>query len=244
MIIDSLDLLDKNSPCEMLHKKMVVYKILHLDSGRIYIGKTTRELWIRIKEHVKKQPPRTFIESAINKYGLAAFDVSIVEECANEAELNEREKFWIRCFNCKYPEGFNFTDGGDGGSGHIVTPETRQKISKTKTGKPGHPNSEKKIQEFIQMNKSRKGIPRKPLTPEHRKKISDSEKGRIVSAETCAKLVASNKNRRAVRCLETGEIFQSITAAAKWAGVCDGPIIAACKKPSRTGGGYHWEYMN
>lgn len=47
-----------------------------------------------------------------------------------------------------------------------------------------------------------------------------------------------------VRCVETGEIFPSITSAAKSIGVCDKAISQLLKKPTNrhTAGGYHWEY--
>ena len=238
------EMLFNNVTCEMLSKKNVIYKFEHLIEHKIYIGKTKRELIKRIKEHVKPQKKGSYIESAIQKHGIESFDVAVVEECNNKDELNEREKYWIKFFNCKAPNGYNLTDGGDGGSGHIVTEETRLKISKTKTGKPGHPNSEKQRKTASEMCKKRKGLPRKPLTLEHRQNISKGGKGRIVSAETRAKLVAVNKNRRSVRCLETGETFKSLTAAGEWAGVTGGTILAACKKSTRTGGGYHWEYFS
>lgn len=41
--------------------------------------------------------------------------------------------FWIAEFNCKYPNGYNLTDGGDGLTG--CTESTRQKLSKINTGK-------------------------------------------------------------------------------------------------------------
>lgn len=238
------ELLFKDTTCEMLSKQNVIYKFEHLTEHKIYIGKTKRVLRIRIQEHVKNKKHNTYIACALQKHGIEAFDVSIVEECSSSEELNEREKYWIKVFDCKAPNGYNLTDGGDGGSGHIVTEGTRKKISISKTGKPGHPNSPEHILKLIEINKSRKGIPRKPLTKQHRENISKGGKGRIVTAETRAKLVAVNKNRRSVRCIETGEIFNSLTAAAKWAGVTGGTILAACKKSTRTGGKFHWEYVS
>ena len=47
-----------------------------------------------------------------------------------------------------------------------------------------------------------------------------------------------------VRCVETGEIFPSITSAAKSINVCDKAVSQLLKKPTNrhTAGGYHWEY--
>lgn len=46
-----------------------------------------------------------------------------------------------------------------------------------------------------------------------------------------------------VMCVETQEVFESVTKAGKW---CDAPttnISAVCKGKRRTAKGYHWEYV-
>ena len=46
-----------------------------------------------------------------------------------------------------------------------------------------------------------------------------------------------------VMCVETQEVFESVTKASKW---CDAPttnISAVCKGKRRTAKGYHWEYV-
>lgn len=46
-----------------------------------------------------------------------------------------------------------------------------------------------------------------------------------------------------VMCLETQEVFESVTKAGVW---CDAPttnISAVCKGKRRTAKGYHWEYV-
>ena len=46
-----------------------------------------------------------------------------------------------------------------------------------------------------------------------------------------------------VMCVETQEVFESVTKASEW---CDAPttnISAVCKGKRRTAKGYHWEYV-
>ena len=46
-----------------------------------------------------------------------------------------------------------------------------------------------------------------------------------------------------VMCVETQEVFESVTKAGEW---CDAPttnISAVCKGKRRTAKGYHWEYV-
>ena len=96
---------------------------------------------LRITEHLyssRSHHKKSYIDSAIGKYGIDAFEVSGVEECSTEDELNQREKFWICQFNCKVPNGYNLTDGGDGVSGNKRSLEYRTKMSKAIKGKNVH----------------------------------------------------------------------------------------------------------
>ena len=49
---------------------------------------------------------------------------------------------------------------------------------------------------------------------------------------------------RQVKCVETGEVFESIRAAAKWCNVPNSNIVILLKGKGRTAGGYHWIYTD
>ena len=196
--------------------KMVIYKIENRSTGKIYVGQTQRTLQERIREHKRKSRKLSLIDRAIKKYGIDAFEITILEICDTLEKLNEREIFWIKELKCKMPNGYNMTDGG---LGRIVTDEERKHKSESQKG---HIVSE-----------------------DTRKKISMANTGRkhIVSDKTREKMSQMSAVKHPVRCIETGKIFDSVTAAAKWRCVQCGTIRAACKKSTRTGGGYHWEYV-
>ena len=48
--------------------------------------------------------------------------------------MNEREIFLIKFYDCKKPNRYNLTDGGEGTSGHIVSPEVRAILSSKHKG--------------------------------------------------------------------------------------------------------------
>lgn len=202
----------------MLLKKMVVYKIENLLDGKIYIGKTARTLAERLKEHLKNSGT-SYIARAIQKYGIEEFDISIVAECETEEQLNELEKFYINHFNCKVPNGYNLTDGGEGTAGFIVPEKTRKKLSDLKKGFPGHPHTENS-----------------------RKKIGAVHRGKITSTKTKAKI--SDSKSCPVFCVELNEIFKSVTAAANFACVSIAAVSAALHHKRPTAGGYHWQYAD
>lgn len=56
---------------------------------------------------------------------------------------------------------------------------------------------------------------------------------------------ASQKRYKAVRCIETGEVFPSIKAAGEWLNQTTGHNVnKCCLGQYKTAGGYHWEYVD
>jgi len=96
---------------------MLVYKIVNKNNGKIYVGKTTKSLVERFSSHVKnaKKKVNRYLYDSMNHHGYDTFEIFEIEQCVSEVELNEREKFWIKKLNSLYPNGYNMTDGGDGG---------------------------------------------------------------------------------------------------------------------------------
>ena len=89
------------------------------------------------------------------------------------------------------------------------------------------------------LSAARKG---KKLSPEICKRISKGHKGHSVSQEQREKISKANSKR--VRCIETGEVFKSIRAAAKFYNISFANIIGVCRGYRYTAGGLHWEYYN
>ena len=93
----------------------VIYVITCLLTGMKYVGQTTRSVKVRFKEHSKKNTP---LGKAIQEFGEENFIIEVIEECETEKQLNEREIFWVAQLNCKVPNGYNQTDGGETGCPH------------------------------------------------------------------------------------------------------------------------------
>ena len=219
---------------------MIIYKIENKINGKIYIGQTQRSLEERIKEHQKKSSTiygNSYIDKAIQKYGIENFLIEVIENCQTIDELNEREIFWIKYFSCRRPTGYNLTGGGEGSTGHIVTLEARKKISEAHKGKRGRICSEETKAKISASNKGHL------VSDEARKMISAAHKGKKLSEETKSKMSAAKKNKQPILCIENGKIFESIASAAKWATVAACTITTACKYENRTAGGYHWQYV-
>jgi group I intron endonuclease len=72
------------------------------------------------------------IRSAIKKYGSKNFSKEILEIINENCSWEEREIFWIKEKNTKYPNGYNLTDGGEGGSGKLVSDISKKRMSITR----------------------------------------------------------------------------------------------------------------
>ncbi len=119
------------SNCQDLKRLGTIYLIINLINGKKYVGQTRRSLEERINEH-RRCKNDIGVDLAIQKYGWENFKVEIIEVCPVD-KLNEREIFWIAELNTKVPNGYNLTEGGDGGINPSA--ETRAKISVSKKGK-------------------------------------------------------------------------------------------------------------
>lgn len=90
-----------------------IYKITNKINEKIYIGKHKY-----ISDEVKLDEDYicsgVIIKPAINKYGIENFTIEMVDIAQDLLELNEKEKYYIKYFDCRAPKGYNLTDGGDG----------------------------------------------------------------------------------------------------------------------------------
>lgn len=110
----------------------VVYLIWNMVNGKKYVGQTVKTVKERFKQHAKKKSP---IGNAIRKYGKENFRYGVIVTCATKAELDKQEKYFITALNCKTPNGYNRTDGGEGTVGYSPTPEHRAKLVAANLGK-------------------------------------------------------------------------------------------------------------
>ena len=162
---------------------MIIYKAHNKVNGKIYVGQTKKNVEQRILEHLK-YTKNTYFSNALRKYGLQSFEISVIDVSENVEILNEKEKYWIKFFNCRAPNGYNLTDGGEGSRGMIMSLTTRKKISKSHKGKPTWNKGLRGIyteKSLLKMSNSQKN--REPASPETRQKISKANMGKKRSEE-------------------------------------------------------------
>lgn len=228
----------------MEEKKFIIYKHENLINHKVYIGQTCQrpERRWRTNGYGYSKNQDVFYR-AICKYGWNNFSHEIIEENLTRDQANEREKYWIKYYDCCIldgpDKGYNMTRGGQAAlQEQWKNPEFRQKMhesfSKARKKKWSDPDYAAAAQAKLQQ-----GIQRVWHDPEWREKR--------IKAITGDK----NSNAKVVRNIETGKIFTTIKEASIWAGlssvsgigqVCRGKQKTAGHNP-QTGESLHWEWV-
>lgn len=195
-----------------------LYRI-SFESGKSYLGVTTKTMNRRMalhRHHAKTGRPGA-IYGAIRKYRSYKVDVLVVAD--GWEYLCDLEKRAIAAFNTKSPNGYNLTDGGEGGFGYRMSPEQRErqslrmkgknkgnsfgvgyrhtdeakaKIAASSTGRIFSEERRAKIGATKVGNKYNVG---RPCSPERRAKISQSNMGKTKSPETRGKMSDAKRGK-------------------------------------------------
>ena len=163
----------------------MIYK-LTFKNDKSYIG-LTNDLNGRIYEHCRaaKLKKPYKISRAIRKHGI--FSVEILKNNLTADEAKIAEVGLISYYNT-YKKGYNMTLGGDGASGYVFTKEDRKKVS---IG----------VSKYVQSEVGKK-------------QRSDTMKKVLQQFNWCKGQKAPWKSKK-VKCITTGEIFNSQLECAK-----------------------------
>ena len=201
---------------------MIIYKVTNKINNKIYIGQTIRTLEERIKEHTRKR--NSSLYKAFNKYGIENFEIEIIDKCNTTEELNKKEIYWIKYYDCLVPKGYNLCEGGGQTNGYQHREESKIKMSNNRGRYYGENNP----------------FYGKTHTLEQKQKWSKERKGKDLS-KAIEKSIKSRQ--RKVINLDTMEIFNSIKEASEKYNLKDTHITRVCKGKRNKTGGYRWQYL-
>lgn len=226
---------------------MIVYLVTNKISGKQYVGQTIRSLEERWRDHCRVKDENYF-HRAIHKYGAENFSLEILDTATTEAELDEKEIYWIAKLNTLFPRGYNLKEGGNvamRGVFGINNPKSRLIYQFRLNG--GMVNGYYGVGDAVRRTGyNHSAISRSlkhgyPLTGECVWIYADE-----FTPQRLAELIDNYKGRRwkAVICVETGECFKNMTEAAKAHGTTPGSISACCAGRLKTTAGKHWKYFD
>jgi hypothetical protein len=110
----------------------ILYKLL-FESGKAYIGQTTRDMNIRIAQHKRsvKSGSQLPVHCAWRQYGEP--ELTVIAEFETQDELHAAEKASIIALGTLAPHGYNLAYGGN--TAPSKNPEVAAKISSKATGR-------------------------------------------------------------------------------------------------------------
>lgn len=208
-------------------------------------GKTHRDCWIRSLVSMGVRPTYAILEMGRGD------------------GWQDRERHWIALHRVS-SDLTNHTDGGDGAPGCIPSPELRLKWSKMRAGVPyspgrrpgmlGRSHTPEARAKIAVAGKGRKmsketraamaaAAKKRGMSPETIKRSAAARRGRPITQEHRQKIADATADRKPVMCVETGEIFSSITAASQALRVSEASINQAIRKGYRCRG-THWGFLS
>lgn len=214
-----------------------IYKITNAVNGKVYIGQTKDSLHRRFQGHCWKSSGCIKLKHAIQKYGKENFYIEEIDHAESVAEVNHKEVFWIDYYKSQDNRfGYNILQGG------VICKYNRKKVMCLDTGEI-----------YISATSAAKDIGKCSGNL-----ISEACIGRNITAygmrwafvdkNNLPVLPRIKKNikplRLKIKCLETGEIFNSIADAARQ--YKKTPSLFNCYFNGRVKsiGGLHFEYLD
>jgi len=217
---------------EIYNGLFYVYAHINTINGKIYIGiskrKNPNERW----KNGKGYNYNWHFNKAIEKYGWDKFDHEIIASNLTENEASNMEKILIeqlKTFDRNY--GYNFAEGGYNNRGlkgknnpfYGIKPEAAIKASiAARTGKPLSEEHKKKIQESCKRTGVSKNSLNALILCQHMKKNMPTG--------------ADNHKSKAVKCVETGAVYESQRIAEHEMNLPRGSIYQALKYNIRAKG--------
>lgn len=168
-----------------------IYCIINKVNGKLYIGQTIQKPEQRLKDHYHEinrkdsHASKSIFLKALNKYKREEF-LQVILWQGNSLLLNEKEVYYIKLFESKFPNGYNLAEGGGGRRGYKLPKDVVIKMSLARKGKKLSPKS----LESLRLKRSQY-----IMSEETRKKIGDGHRGRKCSEETLEKMRNAAKGR-------------------------------------------------
>lgn len=109
----------------------IIYLLIDATCDKEYVGQTTRSFKERFNQH---KHSNQYIDRVIKKRGEDLIATAILKVCYSKEELDYWEKHFIKSRDTMAPNGYNFTEGGEGTTGCYPSDETRAKLSAVTSG--------------------------------------------------------------------------------------------------------------
>lgn len=116
---------------------MSIYKITDTTNNKIYVGQTSRNIYVRFSDHIsrinskRKNDRNCKLYIAMREHGKDKFTIDLLEQFDGTVkQADEREKYWIKTLDSMNSEiGYNTDEGG-----HTISENCRKARIKQMSG--------------------------------------------------------------------------------------------------------------
>ena len=193
----------------MEEKVGIIYCAINKVNGKLYIGQTIRSLEERMKFHYyeinrkSRLTNKSIFLKALDKYKREDF-LTITLWKGDSEKLNDKEIYYIKLFDSKFPNGYNLSEGGGGRRGYTLPQEVKDKISVSNKGRKLSPATIEK-QRLSRIGTKRSEETKEKLriarigfkhTEESKLKIGAAGKGRKLSEEHKKRIGDASRGRK------------------------------------------------
>lgn len=134
-----------------------IYKITNTVNNKCYIGQTIQDdvqrRWELHRRLAKQDKGCTALKEAFKKYGIDKFKFEIIIICFND-DCIEYEKQYIKKYNALVPNGYNISEGGNGGplfKGKKHTEKTKELLREKSKEYYSNPENKQKHGEIVKL---------------------------------------------------------------------------------------------
>ena len=215
--------------------KYTLYMHKNKINNKVYIGITSKNPIARWGHNGIGYKTQTYFWKEIQEFGWDNFEHIIIQSDLEEEDACRLEIELIQKYDSSNPEyGYNYKKGGN-----IQTEESRRKISISETGEKHHYYGQHRDEE------TRRKISESLSGPNHYwygKHLPQETIDKIIEAKTGMKYNIINKNWSAIRCIETGVVYDSMSECERETGISHGLISRHMSGKIKAAKGFHFEY--
>lgn len=201
----------------------LIYKITNQVNQKVYIGKSAYTIDKRWREHIKDSKKQTLekrpLYEAFNKYGIENFHIELIEDGLNDEEACIQERYWIKFYNSYI--GFENSNGYNATLGGDSRRRYDYKVIADKYLELG---TVKDVVQFFNC---------------------DPKTVRVACKEN--NILIKQHGGKAVHCIETNDIFNSISEAGRVLDPNNANAVRAniSRAIHKNGSAYglHWEFI-
>ena len=183
-------------------------------NGKVYIGITSRKRACERWNGGHGYKHQALMWNAIQKYGWKNIQHIILAEGLSKEEA-ERAEVEAIAKHQSTNTSFGYNVDNGGTSPGRMSEQTKEKLRRAQSGEGN-------------------SFYGKHLSEEHKNRIRETRK----------ELNIQPRNKQAVRCIETGVVYESTAQATRELGIHNYAIRRVCYGQRKTAGGFHWEYVS